>query len=84
MIISKSDLRDQAEISEEEIDQFVNQYKIDCVLRCSAKTGENVGEVFDTLTQIIIDGTLRECPLCHEMISEESDFCPFCEQSKDN
>ncbi|MHA1673180.1 MAG: Rab family GTPase [Promethearchaeota archaeon] len=84
LIISKIDLLrlDQAEISEDEINQFVNQYKIDSVLRCSAKTGENVDKVFDTLTQIIIEGTLRECPLCHELISKEDHFCPICEQNK--
>ena len=83
LIISKIDLLDRAEISEEEIDQFVNDYKIDTVVRCSAKTGENVGTVFDTLTQIIIEGTLKECPHCHEMISKDLQFCIFCGENQE-
>ncbi|MHA1673179.1 MAG: GTP-binding protein [Promethearchaeota archaeon] len=84
LIISKMDLVDQAKISEEEIDQFVKEHKIDNVLRCSAKTGNNVEYVFEMIVQTIIDSIAKECPKCHEFISEEEQFCKYCGQKQEN
>ncbi|MHA1612468.1 MAG: Rab family GTPase [Promethearchaeota archaeon] len=80
LIISKIDLLDRAEISEDEIENFVKVYEIDCVVRCSAKTGENVGTVFDTITQSIIDGNLKECPHCQKMTPINLLSCLYCEK----
>lgn len=78
LIISKMDLVDQAKISEDEIDQFVEEYKIDKVLKCSAKTGNNVDNVFETIVQMIIDRIAKECPSCNELISKDEKFCKYC------
>lgn len=78
LIGSKHDLVDQAVISQEEIDNLIEQRKIDLFMYSSAKTGENVENIFTDLTQKIMDTNLRECPHCHEIISKNLYFCTFC------
>ena len=78
LIGSKHDLKDQAVISDIELANFQERYKIDHFMYCSAKTGENVDSLFTTVTQKIIDQTLKSCPFCQEMIAKELFFCTFC------
>lgn len=82
LVISKIDLQDAAAITEEEIDQFVKNNQIDQIIRCSAKTGEGVTDVFETLTREIMATTLKECSHCHEMISKDLHYCTFCGRSQ--
>ena len=78
LIGSKHDLVDQAVISDDELSNFRERYKIDHFMYCSAKTGENVASLFTTVTQKIIDQNLKACPFCHEMIAKDLFFCTFC------
>lgn len=78
LIISKIDLIDQGAVSEEEVAQFVQNNHIDAVLKCSAKTGENVDKVFETISKMIVEQTLQQCPNCQEMIAKDLHFCSFC------
>ncbi|MCF2138432.1 MAG: GTP-binding protein [Candidatus Lokiarchaeota archaeon] len=78
LVISKIDLKDSASISDKDIEQFVHLNEIDGVLRCSAKTGENVDQVFETITRMIVNNTLDECPHCHEIIAKDLHFCTYC------
>ena len=78
LIGSKHDLVDQAIISQEEIDSLIDKHNFDLFMYTSAKTGENVKDLFTKLTQKIIDTNLRECPHCHELIAQNLYFCTFC------
>jgi len=77
LIGSKHDLADQAVISDTELTHFRELYAIDHFMYCSAKTGENVDSLFTTVTQKIIDHTLKSCPFCQERIAQDIYFCTF-------
>ena len=44
----------------------------------SAKTGENVNLIFETLTRAILSSSLKNCPYCKELIPKELIFCQYC------
>jgi small GTP-binding protein len=78
LIGSKSDLKDQRQISEEEALAFQKEHKIANYLECSSKTGENVDKIFETLTRSVLESNLKSCPHCKEMIPKDLLFCQFC------
>lgn len=78
LIGSKSDLKDQRQVSYEEAVEFQKKYNIANYLECSSKTGENVDKIFDTITRSILQINLKPCPFCKEMIPKEIMFCSFC------
>ena len=51
---NKADLEDNREVSREEGIQFAKVRGVDGFIECSAKTGENVEEMFDALTRLMI------------------------------
>jgi small GTP-binding protein len=78
LIGSKADLRDQRKISLDEAQKFQKDNKIEQYLECSAKTGENVNLIFETLTRAILSSSLKNCPYCKELIPKELIFCQYC------
>ncbi len=78
LIGSKSDLKDQRKISVDEAKQFQQANKIDEYLECSARTGDNVNIIFETLTRAILNSSLKNCPHCKELIPKELIFCQYC------
>ncbi len=51
---NKADLDDQREISSEEGIEFAKLRSVNGFIECSAKTGENVEEIFESLTRLMI------------------------------
>lgn len=50
----KGDLADKREVSAEEGINISKSRDIDAFIECSSKTGENVEEVFETLTRLML------------------------------
>ena len=78
LIGSKSDLVDKRQVSEEEGKNFQNSNGIDHFIECSSKSGQNVGKIFDLLTESILKSSLKKCPHCGETIAKELFFCTYC------
>ncbi len=78
LIGTKSDLSDQRVVSEEEGKNFQSSNKIDHFIECSSKSGQNVGKIFDLLTESILKSSLKKCPHCGETIAKELFFCTYC------
>jgi len=78
LIGAKSDLKDQRKISLEEAIKFQKDNGIDEYIECSAKTGENVDKIFELLTRVILESSLKNCPFCKELIPKELIFCQYC------
>ncbi|MGV9198018.1 MAG: Rab family GTPase [Promethearchaeia archaeon] len=55
LVGGKSDLKDLRVISREEGEKFARKHNFQSFLECSAKTGENVKEVFKELAHVIVE-----------------------------
>ena len=65
LIEHKIDLEDQRQVSRKEAKNFYKKYNLQGeILGASAKTGENVEDVFQTLGKEILKNSLRKCPNC--------------------
>ena len=78
LVASKIDLEDKRIISNEKAKEFKTKNNLDVYLETSAKTGQNVEEVFSELAKIIIGKSLKKCPKCNELNPKELMFCTFC------
>jgi small GTP-binding protein len=79
LIEHKIDLEDRREVSRKEAEKFFKKYKFQGeIMSASAKTGENVEELFQVLAREIIKNSLRKCPKCGELYPLELKFCQFC------
>ena len=72
----KSDLNKQREVSSEEARKIVKSRKLDGDIECSAKTGENVEEIFETLTKLMLQqsGLVNEFPEINSFRNKKN-FC---------
>ena len=52
---AKCDLTERIEVSDETTNEFMDRYKISCFYRISSKTGYNINEAFEALTNFIVD-----------------------------
>jgi small GTP-binding protein len=55
LVGAKADLAEQAAVQEDTIDEFRDRYNFSEYFKASAKTGENVGEIFMKLAEIIAE-----------------------------
>jgi Ras-related protein Rab-1A len=53
----KGDLTDDREVTAEEGINIAKSRNVDAFIECSAKTGENVDETFETLTKLMLQGS---------------------------
>lgn len=53
----KGDLADDREVTAEEGINIAKSRNVDAFIECSAKTGENVDETFETLTKLMLQGS---------------------------
>lgn len=53
----KGDLADDREVTAEEGINIAKTRNVDAFIECSAKTGENVDETFETLTRLMLQGS---------------------------
>ena len=79
LIEHKIDLEDQRQVSRKEAKNFYKKYNLQGeILGASAKTGENVENVFQTLGKEILKNSLRKCPNCGKHYPLELKFCQYC------
>lgn len=78
LVGSKYDLVENRAISDEEIKSFADKKYFNLFTYSSAKTGENVDNLFEKITRLVIATNLMECTHCKELISKELHFCTFC------
>ena len=79
LIEHKIDLEDQRQVSRKEAKNFYKKYNLQGeILGASAKTGENVEDVFQTLGKEILKNSLRKCPNCGKHFPLELKFCQYC------
>jgi small GTP-binding protein len=78
LIGSKADLADARQVSQEEAIAFQNEYGMMNYLECSSKTGQNVEDIFESMTRGILTTNLKRCPFCNEYIVVDQLFCQFC------
>ena len=79
LIEHKIDLEDQRQVSRKEAKNFYKKYNLQGeILGASAKTGENVEDVFQTLGKEILKNSLRKCPNCGKHYPLELKFCQYC------
>jgi small GTP-binding protein len=78
LIGSKADLADQRQISEQEAKEFAEKHNFSLFLECSAKTGQNVDNIFSDLTRDIIQSSLVRCEKCSELNPKGQLFCQYC------
>ncbi len=55
MVGGKSDLEDKRSVQSEEAIELANKYKLSGYIECSSKTGENVEQIFETITKEMIE-----------------------------
>jgi len=79
LIEHKIDLEDQRVVTRKEADKFHKKYNFQReIIGASAKTGENVEEVFQVLGREILKNSLRKCPNCGNHYPLELKFCQYC------
>ena len=78
LIGSKADLKNQRKITTKKAEDFKKKQKLDLFLESSAKTGQNVEEIFNNMAKIIVERSLLKCPKCQELIPKELIFCTYC------
>ncbi len=80
LIEHKIDLEDQRVIPREDAEAFFKQHRFQGgkILGASAKTGENVEEVFQMLGREILDKSLQKCSNCNKHYPIELKFCQYC------
>jgi small GTP-binding protein len=60
LVANKVDLASQREVAAKDGEQSCLSHDFDAYLETSARTGENVGELFDTITRLLIQDRLTE------------------------
>ncbi|MHA1642428.1 MAG: GTP-binding protein [Promethearchaeota archaeon] len=79
LVEAKIDLEKYREVNREEGLKFHEKYNFQGeLIGTSAKTGENVENVFELLGREIIKNSLRECPNCGNLYAIELKFCHKC------
>ena len=79
LVEHKIDLKDLRQVSRKEAKNFYKKYNLQGeILGVSAKTGENVEDVFQTLGKEILKNSLRKCPNCGKYFPLELKFCQYC------
>ncbi len=77
LIETKTDLK--RKVAKEESMGFIEKYDFQGdIIATSAKTGENVEEVFITLGREILKNSLRKCTNCEKLYPIELKFCQYC------
>jgi small GTP-binding protein len=81
LVEAKIDLEDQREVKREDAKKIIDKYQFkDEILGTSAKTGENVENVFELLGREILKNSLKKCPNCGKLYPLELKFCQYCGQ----
>ena len=64
LVGGKSDLAENRKVSSEKAIQISNSLDFNAYIECSSKTGENVEEIFETLTKLMLQqsGLVNEFP----------------------
>ncbi len=79
LVENKIDLEAQRVITREDGEELFKQQRFQGkILGTSAKTGENVEEVFQMLGREILDKSLQKCPNCNKHYPIELKFCQYC------
>ncbi|TFG26330.1 MAG: GTP-binding protein [Promethearchaeota archaeon] len=79
LIEHKIDLEDQRLVTRKEANKFHKKYNFQGeIIGASAKTGENVEDVFQILGREILKNSLRKCPNCGNHYPLELKFCQYC------
>ena len=79
LIEHKIDLEDQRVVTRKEANKFHKKYNFQGeIIGASAKTGENVEDVFQILGREILKNSLRKCPNCGNHYPLELKFCQYC------
>ncbi len=79
LVENKIDLEAQRVITREDGEALFEQQRFQGkILGTSAKTGENVEEVFQMLGREILDKSLQKCPNCNKHYPIELKFCQYC------
>ncbi|MHA1490751.1 MAG: GTP-binding protein, partial [Promethearchaeota archaeon] len=79
LVEAKIDLEDQREIKREEGQELFNKHNFKGeIIGTSAKTGENIEEVFTMLGREILKNSLKKCPNCGRFYPLELKFCQYC------
>jgi small GTP-binding protein len=79
LIEHKIDLEAQREVTRKEAMKLFKKYKFQGeIIGASAKTGENVENVFKMLGREILKNSLRKCSNCGNLYPIELKFCQFC------
>ncbi|MFX1365935.1 MAG: Rab family GTPase [Promethearchaeota archaeon] len=55
MVGGKSDLEEKRSVQSDEAIELANKYKLHGYIECSSKTGENVEEIFESITKMMIE-----------------------------
>lgn len=81
LIEAKVDLEKQREIQIEDAQKVFDKYNFQGkIIGTSAKTGQNVEKVFETLGREILTNSLKKCSNCGEFYPLELKFCQYCGQ----
>jgi len=79
LIGTKIDLVDQREITREEAEKSCADYTwCGGIIETSAKTGENVEEVFLNLAKELINRKFQKCKACGDYFSKKLKYCVKC------
>ncbi|TFG08827.1 MAG: GTP-binding protein [Promethearchaeota archaeon] len=79
LIEHKIDLENERVISRKEAEEFFKKYRFQGeIIGASAKTGENVEDVFQMLGRQILKNSLKKCPNCGKHYPLELKFCQYC------
>lgn len=79
IIATKIDLKNKREVSKAEADKLCVKYKW-CteIISTSAKTGENVEDVFLQMSKDLIKINLQICKACGEVFDKKLKHCRYC------
>ncbi|MBD3197872.1 MAG: GTP-binding protein [Candidatus Lokiarchaeota archaeon] len=79
LIEAKIDLEDKRKVKREQGQKFFDKYNFQGnIVGTSAKTGENVEDVFEMLGREILKNSLKRCPNCDNFYPVEQKFCQYC------
>ncbi|MBD3254825.1 MAG: GTP-binding protein [Candidatus Lokiarchaeota archaeon] len=79
LIEHKIDLEDQRKVNREDARDIFEKYNFKGeIIGASAKTGENVEDVFIELGKTILENSLVKCPNCGKHYPIELKFCQYC------
>jgi small GTP-binding protein len=79
LIEHKIDLEDKRVVTRQDANKFHKKYNFQGeIIGASAKTGENVENVFQILGREILKNSLQKCPNCGNHYPLELKFCQYC------